>query len=240
MKTSIFDLSSFPAVFGGGTCLPAGRSMDPRPVAAGDDGFCFSPALLVSLFLVFVLAPRLHAQGMLPPSPDVSTSTSHEEWHPLLIGDRVPESLSLPNESAVHRSVLSYHSAIDILVITFFSEPCAATKDLWPKFRRLNEAYKDWRVAFLAISTEPGESPMQLPAILKQEKIPWQILHDGQKTAAALFKIKATPETVIVDEFGVLRYRGPVSGVRQALDILIGHSDELKDPEPVMAEGCAL
>jgi thiol-disulfide isomerase/thioredoxin len=193
------------------------------------------------LMMAFVACPlsRVSAQGMLPPSPDVSTCTPHGTSKPLLIGDRVPESLSLPDEAATHRSVLSYHSAIDILVITFFSEPCAATKDLWPKLRRLQEDYHEWHVAFLAISTEPGESPMQLPVILKQEKLPWPTLHDGQKIAANLFKMKATPETVIIDEFGVLRYRGPVSGVGQALDTLIGHSNELKDPEPLMTEGCA-
>jgi len=189
-------------------------------------------------FLVFTLSSVLKAQGMLPPT-SVSTGTAHETWHPLLIGDKVPESLVLDNESATRRSVLSYQSALDILVITFFSVPCASQKALWPEFRRLQENYHDWRVVFLAVSTEAGESPLPLPDILKHERIPWPVLRDDRKTADALFKVTATPETVIIDEFGILRYRGPASGVRPALDAMVGHNDDVKDPEPVMGGGCA-
>ena len=190
------------------------------------------------LFLIVGLAPMLRAQGM-PPTTFVSTGTAHETQHPLLIGDLVPESLALMNESAVLRSVLSYKSAQDILVITFFSEPCDVDHPLWLKFRRLQEDYTDWRVVFLAVSTTPGDTFMHLPGTLKHEKIPWPVLHDGHKTAAALFKVAATPETMIIDEFGVLRYRGPVNGVRSALDALVGHNDDVKDPEPIMTGGCA-
>jgi len=190
-------------------------------------------------FMVFGLAPMLKAQGILPPPSSVSTGTLHETWHPLLIGDMVPEPLALVNESTTRRSVLSYKSSLDILVVTFFTEPCAVPKDFWPKLRRLNENYKEWRVVFLAVSTEPGEASMRLPDVLKHERIPWPVLRDIQKTAANLFKITAAPEAVIIDEFGVLRYRGPVSGVRPALDVLIGHSDDVKEPEPLMTEGCA-
>jgi peroxiredoxin len=190
-------------------------------------------------FLIFGLAASLRAQGILPPSP-ASTSTTAGVQHPLLIGDKIPGSLSLLDENAKRRTILSYPSALDILVVTFFSCPCEAGEVLWPKFRKLNEDYKDWRVAFLAISTEAGQAPMRLPGILKRERLPWPVLHDGQRSAAALLNVQATPEVVIIDEYGILKYRGPLTGARNALDTVIGHIDAVKDPEPAMSGGCAL
>jgi len=179
------------------------------------------------------------AQGMLP-GMAVSTTTAHEVWHPLLIGDRVPESLILVDENGKRRTLLSYKSGIDILVVAFFSEPCDTEKPLWPLFRRIAADYKGWRVAFVAVSTEPGQEPMRLPDRLLHEKIHWPVLHDGQKIAADLFKITATPEIAIVDEFAIVRYRGPLSGVRQALDRIIGHTDDVKEPDLPIIGGCSL
>jgi thiol-disulfide isomerase/thioredoxin len=160
--------------------------------------------------------------------------------HPLLIGDKIPESLSVIDESAKRRTLLSYQSALDILVVVFFSSPCEAGEALWPKFRKLNEDYTGWHVVFLAVSMEPGQTPMQLPDILKRQKLPWPALRDGQRSAVGLLNIQATPEVLIIDEFGILKYRGSWTGSRKALDTLISHTDAIKDPEPSMRGGCPL
>ena len=195
--------------------------------------------IIIFWFLIVGFAASLRAQGLLPP-PSSSTSTVSDIRHPLLIGDKIPDSLSLLDENAKSRKLLSYPSALDILVVVFFTSPCEAGEALWPKFRKLNEDYKEWRVTFLAISTEPGQTPMRLPGILKHEKLPWPVLHDAQRSAASLLNIQATPEVVIIDEYGILKYRGPLTGARNALDTVISHLDAIKDPEPAMSGGCAL
>ena len=189
--------------------------------------------------LLFLATSSAHAQGLLPP-PSVSSSTAAGVRHPLLIGDKIPDSLFLIDMSAKRRTLLSYPSALDILVVTFFSSSCEAGEALWPKFRKLNEDYKDWHAVFLAVSTEPGQTPMRLPDVLNRQKLPWPVLHDDQRSATDLLNIQATPETVIIDEFGILKYRGPVAGVRKALDTIIAHTDAVKDPEPAMSGGCPL
>jgi hypothetical protein len=195
--------------------------------------------LLFSGFgLLFAPAILLRAQGILPPA--ASTQAAPEAWHPLLIGEKVPESLVLVNENGERRSLLSYKSPTDVMVVTFFSNPCESETGLWPQFRRLYGDDKGWGVAFLAVTTEPGDRPAKIPGLLKQEQIPWPVLHDGQKTAAAQFRINETPTLLIIDEFGILRYRGPLKEAQKSLDRVIGHTEAVQDPEPPSTGGCAL
>jgi peroxiredoxin len=194
---------------------------------------------IIFLLCLCQVSPIARAQGLLPP-PCTSTATAAGVRQPLLIGDKIPESLSLIDESAKRRTLQSYQSPLEVIVVIFFSSPCAAGESLWPKFRKLNEDYKDWRVAFLAVSTESGQTPMRIPDILRRQGLPWPVLHDDQRSATTLLNIQATPEVLIIDESEVLKYRGPLTGVTEALDTVIGHTDAVKNPEPTMAGGCAL
>jgi peroxiredoxin len=187
---------------------------------------------LTCAVLMMASVSSARAQGLLPPPAAASTTTLKETERPLMIGDKVPETLTLADDQSKRRALLSYKSALDVLVVVFFSEPCEATSPLWPMLRRLNDNYKDWRVAFVAIRARPEQEHEPLSAVLQRERLAWPVLRDDRKKAATLFKVTATPAVLIVDEEGILRYRGPVSGAPNALDAIIGHVDEVKDPEP--------
>ena len=143
------------------------------------------------------------------------------------------------NDSKV-RTVLSYKSYLEVFVVAFFSTPCDIPSSEWARFRRLDERYNDWRVAFLAVNTSAPEKLPEIATSLKHYKIPWPVAQDSAQAAATLFKISGTPEVVILDESGVLRYRGPIEKVPAALDAVIGHTDDIGTPEPPFTPACPL
>jgi hypothetical protein len=168
----------------------------------------------------------------------VETSTGTHT--PLLIGDSVPESLTVNELSGQKRTLLSYKAAVDILVVGFFSTHCDMNKLAWPLLRRLNDSYKDWRVSFIAVSSLPNQTLPELSQVLNQNHLSWPVVQDNDRTMTRRLSIAYTPEIVILDEFGALRYRGPVTEAGKALDAMIGHIDPVADPEPAMTNGCPL
>ena len=73
-------------------------------------------------FIVFctlqsALSGPLLAQGMLPGTPP-GVELSSGPYKPLLIGEKVPESLALVNEDAKRRPLLSYKAPVEIMVVT--------------------------------------------------------------------------------------------------------------------------
>jgi hypothetical protein len=189
--------------------------------------------------MTILFATFSHAQGFLP-QPSTSTTATGDMTRPLLIGDTVPETLAVIGENGKKRTLLSYKAPTELLVVVFFSVRCPQAQVQWHQFRRLNEQYKDWRVAFVAVNTSVHDMLTELSDQLKQEKLPWPAVQDDQREATSFLKITGTPEVLIIDEYGVLKYRGPLAGAPKALDTVIGHIDTLKDPEPPLTGGCAL
>src|SRR5689334_13870485 len=126
---------------------------------------------LFCLLLGAVLVPHAWGQGLLPPAP--STGTVYQSSQPIVIGQKVPESVTVLSETGDRRTLQSYKSALEVLVVGFFSASCEMDRGTWAALRRLNDDLKDWRVAFVAVSTEAGEQPMTLPAALKKNGLPW-------------------------------------------------------------------
>lgn len=224
------------------TSVPAAKCRG-SPAPAGNDGRKAKGLLLGIVFLVFgwLLYPLslLRAQGFIPP-PTPSTMTAPGTQEPVLIDQKVPESLTVIAADGTHRTLLSYKSALEVLFIVFLSEPCEATGALWQKFRRLSNVYEGWRVSFLAVSALSEQGSSTLANTLQTQGLSWPLVYAKRQAAASTLGISATPEILIVDEFGNLRYRGPWSGAGTALETVIGHLESVKDPEPAMAGGCAL
>jgi hypothetical protein len=186
------------------------------------------------------MGPRpLQAQGLLPNNA-ASVETSSGSQKPILIGDTVPDSLLVIGPSGDQRTLLSYKSAVDVFVVVFFSTACSMNSISWPAFRRLEETYKGWHVSFIALSVLPHETTGGLSEMLSQNHLPWPVARDEQGTVARRLNVAYTPEVVILDEFGVLRYRGGAADAGKALDTIIGHSDTIQVPEPTMTAGCLL
>jgi len=192
---------------------------------------------ILPLMILILTASLTHAQGFLPQA-STTTVAATETTHPLLIGETIPESVAVIDSDGKERTLLSYKSPTELLVVTFLSARCQTEQSLWPALRRLNNHYKDWRVSFVAATASPTELLPELAHALEREKLPWPVVQDNHRKAAWL-KITKTPEVLILDEYGVLKYRGPVANVKKALDTVIGHIDAVQEPEPPMVEGCA-
>ena len=194
---------------------------------------------LRATLLLCLVSLTVHAQGFLPP-PAPSTATVSSSQRPLLIGNTIPESLKVATEDGKERTLMSYKSAIEVLMVTFISARCQEGQMPWAALRRLTEDYKDWRVTFLAVDASSSDNGAFLANLLKRERLSWPVVVDPRHAARDLLNISGTPEVLIVDEFGSLRYRGPVSSAKGALEAVIGHLDPVKVPEPPLSGGCPL
>jgi peroxiredoxin len=192
------------------------------------------------------------AQGILP-APSTSTTTIVSIDKPILIGEALPDTLIVTDASGTVRTLLSYKSPVDVLVIGFFSTRCPTDAALQVDLRRFYEAYKGWRVAFVGVSSNSGETVADAGRALANAKLPFPAVRDeGAKVARAL-KVQATPTILIVDESGVLRYRGPLHDAgetpgrrpkihyaKEAIEAVIGHIQGVTYAEPTAFVGCPI
>jgi peroxiredoxin len=157
----------------------------------------------------------------------------------ILVGETVPNSLTVIDTEGRTRPAISYRTPTDLLVLTFISPDCDQNSKEWPVLRRLYERYKDWHVKFLAVSAGTGEHLEALAELMKKEKLPYTVVRDEQKELAAALHVSLTPTIVILDEWSQLRYRGPAEKAAVALDTAIGHIEPIRETEPPVA-GCPL
>jgi len=211
-------------------------------------------AINIRLWPLLLLSSWISAQGMLmgcPPSVSTTTLTG-----PLLIGQRLPETLVVKDLNGTNRSLLSYKSITEIIVVFFLSTRCPQDPAYLSQFHRYYERFKNWHVSFVAVSTEKEESASDLAAQLKKaglEKI--YVVRDEEQRTLSLLKPAGFPWVVILDENGQLRYRGPLkppvvkatqapkippTDASEALDNIIGHVEPVTDPEPAGTPECAL
>ena len=190
--------------------------------------------------LCLLLSAFCYGQGFLPPQESTSTITPASQG-PLLIGSKVPYSLTAADENGKRRVLLSYKSAVEIMVIGFLSSSCPEKDQRWFQLGRFYENYKDWKVAFIAVNAGMPASREELAKRLSKAGLPVPLLEDDTRTLIQNLAITSTPELVIFDEDGNLRYRGPVGkDARAALDALIGHIVPVPNAEPAEAGGCPL
>ena len=208
-------------------------------------------AITIMIFF-WAAVSSANAQGMLPAA---STTTVRADTGPLLIGQTVPENLVvLESSTGTPRALLSYKAAIEVLVVQFLSPNCKDNQDQWTDLKRFYEDYKGWHVAFVAVDPVPTESPETLKQAMQKAGVPYPVVMDPSRTANASLNINAVPELVIIDESGVLRYRGPLQGFKQtptgikrgapfarkAMDAIIGHTEAVPNPEPGDLGGCPI
>ena len=205
-----------------------------RPRRPREDTF------MIVLLLSFFVVPYLNAQGFLPPKESSSTATTTAQG-PLLIGEKVPESLVVLDENGKKRPLLSYKSAIEVMVLAVFSAGCPAKDAKWTEMARFYEEYKGWGVSFVAMNAGSPDSRTELAKTLYKEGLPILLVDSGDRSLWPILKVEYTPEVLIIDESGDLHYRGPVGKeARQAIEAVIGHMDPVPNPEPPQNGGCPL
>jgi len=197
------------------------------------------------IFALCLLTSLSHAQGMLPSSILGSSSTVTSDAlknHKLLIGEGVPEFLTVFDENNKRRLVLSYKTALDVMVIEEMSNQCGMEHPSWFDYSLLYERYKEWKVAFLAITPDNEEGQRVLRAAMKTTGLNYPLGFDSDNHVAKVLGLSKLPAILILDESGRLQYRGPLDKRKtaQALDAIIGHIDAVKNPELPIVNGCAI
>jgi peroxiredoxin len=203
--------------------------------------------------LLGVFTGTAQAQGMIPGVGAPSTSTTTAAGKTLFIGQKLPETLTVYDSSGTRRTVLSFKAPLEVLVIAFFSPRCQTDAALRADWRRFYESYKEWRVAFLAVSANQGESAAALASWLKEAGMPMHVVRDEDGAVTRTLGATATPQLLIVDEGGYLKYRGPLHDAgekpgskpknaygRKAIEAVIGHVEGVPYPEPAGFIGCAI
>jgi hypothetical protein len=194
-------------------------------------------AIFCASVILGAVASPIFSQGFLPPetsSPTVMTSSG-----PIQIGDQVPESLTVHDENGKRRAILTYKSAVEVMVIGFFSSRCPENLSRWHEMTHFYEDYKGWGVSFIAVNVGPPASRGELAKQMDKADLPFPMVEDEDHSLTTALKIESIPEFLILDEEGYLHYRGPMGKeARRAIEAVIGHMVVVPDPEPVQAAGC--
>jgi hypothetical protein len=187
-----------------------------------------------------MLPCTLYSQGVLPPKTSTTTAPAELD-RPLLIGEKVPESFLVTDDRGNSRGLLTYKSAIDIMVVGFLSSTCPDRVARWGELERFYETYKGWHVAFVAINAGSPEIRADLSKRTARAGLPIPVLEDPNRLLTQAFKVGSVPFLVIIDESEVLRYRGPPGkDARQAIEAVIGHMVPVPNPEPLTQEECSV
>ncbi len=196
----------------------------------------------IGCFILIILTSAAlrsaQAQGILPPVSSSTTVQASDQ--PLLIGESLSHSLAVLDSSGTERALYSFKSPLDVFVVEFLSSNCADDQKAAGALRKLYENYHGWHVAYVALAPSPDENA-NLAAFLTKNAIPSTMVTDPKGLVRRALKLTATPEVLIFDEAGVLRYRGPVTGparADEALDTIIGHVESVPTPEPANLPGC--
>lgn len=196
---------------------------------------------------LLLLCSRLYAQGLLPPTPSSST-VSGAPQDKLVINQSVSPNLEVLDEVGKARTLLSYKSPVEVLLVGFFSSDCAANEKQWVVLRRLFDRFQEWRVSLVIINEGPSLSSLR-EALQASRITPDALVDDPNRRAAHHLAIRELPTFAVIDENGALRYRGPLEGfsvndkspvpyARKALDAVIGHISAVPATEPHATASC--
>lgn len=219
---------------------------------------CGNPAVAVAptLLLTFAISSA-GAQGMLAPVSSTGTTVSTSTLTTaLLAGQRLPEGLTVTNLDHQTRTLISYKSPVEVLVVMFLSTTCPADRAYLGEYRRFYDKFKEWHVSYVAISTQPNEDPKDLAKMLDAAHLGGvNVVRDTTGEALKVLSPSGLPWLVVLDEVGRLSYRGPLQpqthavyttpankrvDIWQAMDDIIGHVNPVVNPEPPGTPACPL
>jgi peroxiredoxin len=202
---------------------------------------------VIFLFLVCFIGISAYAEGMLPAVKSTPTTVGTSTTPFLLVGQNVPGDLTVVDPDGHVRPVLSYKSTVELLILAFYSPRCPANQAAWWDLQRFYDKYKGWSTVFLGVSSNSNETLDELQTAMQKAGLTHKAVRDDQHHVADKLHILQTPELVIIDEWGILRYRGPLKSAdgkilyaQKALDALIGHFEQVPLAEPDLGPGCPI
>ena len=157
----------------------------------------------------------------------------------LTVGAKAP-AFSLVN--AVDGSTYRFAPGDGKLSVVFFTcNQCPYAKAFEPRLIEIARQYQSKAVVFYAIDSNDDarydeETVANMKARATEKGYPYPYLKDGNSEIARAYGARVTPHVFVVDQSGVVRYRGYVddsarpgertkSGLTDALDALLGHRE---------------
>jgi peroxiredoxin len=175
-------------------------------------------------------------------APPAITAGDHA-GQPPAIGAAVPDfsAASLRGEPVSLKAALQDHKAV---VVLFLSTVCPYAKYFTAHVRELSEQYGPRGVLFVGINPNRWETKDEVAEQARQDGFAFPMIKDEHHVIADQLGARATPEAMIVDSEGRLRYRGWVKSRQESPDLQ--HAlDAVLEGKPVRrpetkAFGCAI
>lgn len=123
------------------------------------------------------------------------------------IGKPAPD-FTLTDTAGKTHSLADYKGKI--LVIHYQAIECPWDIAYQPHLNKMAEKYKDKNVVFLGINSNRTEPMKQLQEDVARKEIPYPVTKDPGSKVADAYGARTTPHMFIVDENGILRYKGGV------------------------------
>ena len=127
---------------------------------------------------------------------------------PLKLNQLAPE-FTLPDLDGRIHMLNDYRGRI--VIVNFWSAECPHSERA---DREFVEYLKDWgeHVVLLSIASNANESPETVASVARQRGIK-PVLLDADHSVAERYEARTTPHVFVMDEFGLLRYRGAFDDV---------------------------
>ena len=114
--------------------------------------------------------------------------------------------------AGLHRqaSGLSDFSDAEVVVLAFIGTKCPIANAYVPELLDLQKRYIDRKVQIVGINANPSDNTEIIVRHIKDFKIEFTVLIDGEQLAMDLTKAQRTPETLVLDRRRTIRYRGRI------------------------------
>ena len=96
------------------------------------------------------------------------------------------------------------------VVVVFIGNGCPLVKQYVPRLAELEAEYRKQGVQFLAINSNRQDSLEEVAVHAQGNSITFPVLKDVRNVVADQFGARRTPEAFVIDQQGVIRYRGRI------------------------------
>ena len=94
-----------------------------------------------------------------------------------------------------------------LIVLCFLGTECPMAKSYGPKLQRMSDDYSASQVKFIGVMSNVQDSLEDAKKYKADHSISFEIGKDHDQKVADLFSATRTPETVVIDQKGLIRYR---------------------------------
>ena len=98
----------------------------------------------------------------------------------------------------------------EFTVLCFTGVECPLAKLYAPRLVQIAEEFSDRSVGFIGINSNQQDSLVEFAEFATRNSIPFKCYKDMDNVVADQFEVKRTPEVVVVDRNGRVKYRGRI------------------------------